>query len=70
MQVLLELPDVEIEAREGVVWAVERFALRSDFADLVHLVASAQADAFVTFDRALAAHAGEHAPVRVETLVL
>ncbi|MET0370469.1 MAG: PIN domain-containing protein [Sphingobium sp.] len=68
LRLLLELPDVVIEARDGVAWAVDRFASRGDFADFIHLVASCQADAFLTFDRALAPHAGENAPVHVETL--
>lgn len=69
LRVLLELPDVVIEARDGIVWAVNRFETRGDFADFIHLVASAQADVFLTFDRALAPAAGDDGPVQVETVI-
>ncbi|MCI4588888.1 type II toxin-antitoxin system VapC family toxin [Sphingobium sp. BYY-5] len=69
LRVLLELPDVIIEARDGVIWAVNRFEARGDFADFVHLVASMQADAFLTFDRALAPAAGSDVPIKVETVI-
>lgn len=65
---LLDMSDVTIPDTDTVRWAIERFAIAGDLADLIHLVASAEADAFVTFDDALARAAGSTPPVPVETL--
>jgi predicted nucleic-acid-binding protein len=65
---LLGLPTACVQHAEQVRWAVERFSSRGDFADLIHLCNSADADGFATFDKRLAADAGPNAPVRVEVL--
>lgn len=64
---LLDLPCLE-SAPSDIGWAVERFEAGADFADAVHLISAASAEAFVTFDRALAPGAGPDTPLPIETL--
>lgn len=60
---ILGLPNVVVEATEDVARALHAFGRGLDFADALHLTASRRADAFHTFDRALARKAGsDHAP--------
>ena len=69
LRALLDMPEVTVPDADKVRWAVDRLTVAGDLADLVHLVASsAEADAFVTFDRALARSAGETTPLPIETL--
>lgn len=65
---LLDQPRLVAEAADQLPWALDRYAEGGDLADLLHLVAARGADAFVTFDRAIAAAAGASSPVPVETL--
>ena len=62
---LLGLPTACVEHDAHVRWAVERFATRGDFADLIHIAASTEADAFATFDKGLLRDAGPNAPLSV-----
>lgn len=64
---LLSLPQLNVRDPAGTAWAIERFAAGADFADMMHVIASHGADAFATFDRAIAEAAGNSAPVPVET---
>ena len=50
----------------AIRWALTRYAAGADLADMLHLTRSRRADAFVTFDQALAAEAGPTAPVTIE----
>lgn len=60
---ILGLPNVVVEATEEVARALHAFGRGLDFADALHLTASRRADAFHTFDRALARKAGsDHEP--------
>jgi predicted nucleic-acid-binding protein len=47
------LPRVTLEAPDATATALDRMAAGMDFADALHLAASEQCDAFVTFDRRL-----------------
>ncbi len=49
-------------------WIIDRFAKGADFADMVHLHAADDADAFATFDQQLARLAGANSPIPIETL--
>jgi predicted nucleic-acid-binding protein len=62
---LLGSPMLSVENEDGLRWALGRFRGGADFADMIHIVASLGAAAFVTFDRALAGDAGEDTPVPV-----
>ena len=65
---LMNLPNLQFADRDGVAWAIERFANGADFADMLHVALSESADSFVTFDAAIAAHA-RNSVIPVETLV-
>lgn len=65
---LMGLPTAYVEDEAHMRWAVERFSSRGDFADLAHVAHSAEAEAFVTFDRALVSDAGPHSPTPIEIL--
>lgn len=63
---ILGLPNVVVEATEEVAEALRAFDHGFDFADALHLTASLHADAFHTFDKALARTAGaDHEPAVV-----
>lgn len=68
LEQIAETTTVTIEHEEGVRWAIGRYRLGADFADMIHLVVPAEATLFVTFDRRLAQHAGTDAPLAIETL--
>ena len=63
---VIMLPTVTIDDPESIGWAIERFAAGADVADMIHIVASRQADAFVSLDEKLAQRAGDRSPVVVE----
>lgn len=65
---LLSLPQLSVSDPGAVAWAIERFADGADFADMMHIVGSRGADAFVTFEKKLADRAGPASPVPVEIL--
>ena len=65
---LVDLDTVSVAAEAGVRWALDRHAEGADLPDMLHLVASRGASAFVTFERRLAEKAGPSAPLPVETL--
>lgn len=66
---LRALLDLEgISAPFGADWVLERHAAGADLADMVHLVATAGLDRFVTFDQRLATGAGAAPPLPVMTL--
>ncbi len=66
---LLGLPTAYVQHEALVRWAVERFASQGDFADLIHLCNSTDADLFATFDKRLVRHAGSNAPIPVKALL-
>ena len=65
---LMALPNLEVEDRDGVAWAIDRYARRGDFADFIHMVASRPMTAFATFDVDVEKNAGTGAPISVRTL--
>ena len=65
---VVDTETVHVPSRAGVRWAIERFSKGADLADALHLVASAGADAFTTFDRRLARQVGPDTPLPVELL--
>ncbi len=58
---------VTIEHETSLPWAIDRYRAGADFAGMIHLIAAATADRFVTFDRRLATQAGEMPPLAIET---
>lgn len=65
---LIDLGPIHVEEPDGIRWAIGRYAAGADLADMIHLVAARSATAFATFDRSIAAAAGDAPPVPVETL--
>ena len=65
---LLALSGVEVARPALADWAINRYRAGADLGDVVHLVAAAKHDIFLTFDRKLKAKAGRHSPVPIETL--
>ena len=65
---LIGLEHVTVEREHGVRWALARHADGSDLRDMLHLVASVSARAFVTFDRGITRHAGTDAPLAIGML--
>ncbi|UVO55505.1 type II toxin-antitoxin system VapC family toxin [Sphingomonas sp. SUN039] len=66
---LFALPGVDIERRIAVEWAIGRYKVRGEFADLLHLACvPVTVDAFATFDAGIAKDAGTTSPVVVRTL--
>lgn len=65
---LLSLPTIAVRDHDGLLWTVDRFAAGADLADMIHLVASAGLDAFVSFEKHLAKGAGPDTPIAVERL--
>lgn len=65
---LVSLPTAWVQNADGVRWAIERFAQRGDFADLMHVANSTPAAGFITFDKAIVKDAGPNAPVPVELI--
>ena len=62
---LIEIPTVTVAEPNAVAWAIERSATRGDLADLMHLVASAGASDFVTFDDDVLHDSAPDSPIRV-----
>lgn len=60
---------VEIEGRRAALWAIDRYERGGDIADLLHVAAAREAQAFVTFDQRISRAAGSNPPVSIETLV-
>lgn len=65
---LLDMPSIVVADEPHVRWALSRTEDGADFADMMHLVAAARAEAFATFDTRVAAAAGNAAPLPIETL--
>lgn len=63
---LVDSETVTTPDEAAIRWALTRYAAGADLADMLHLTQSRRADAFLTFDAALAAEAGPAAPVAIE----
>lgn len=64
---IADLPNV-VTRPAALRWAIERYAAGADFADMLHIATSNEAEAFVTFDRRIGKHAGTSPPILIETL--
>jgi len=64
---LLVVTSITWQSRPAVEWALGRYAAGADFADMLHLALSGQADSFATFDQRIARFA-DTSVVPVETL--
>lgn len=64
---LLDIATLTVVENEAVEWAVERYAAGADFADMLHLALSGEADVFATFDQGVARFA-DAAVVPVEVV--
>ncbi len=49
-------------------WAVERYRIGADWADMIHLASAAKTDGFATLDRRVMRQAGPNSPVPIKTL--
>lgn len=65
---VVAIANVRVAEEPRVIWAIERMRAGADFADMLHLVQSREADRFTTFDCDLRRDAGADAPIAVETL--
>jgi predicted nucleic-acid-binding protein len=63
---LLDSETVTTPDEAAIRWALTRYAAGADLADMLHLTQSRRADAFLTFDQALAAGPASAAPVAIE----
>lgn len=66
LRVLLDLETVTVPSEGLVRWIVDRHQDGADLADMMHLIAARVTDAFLGFERRLAALAGPDTPVPVE----
>ena len=64
---VLDMPNVVAES-ESIGWAIERYRVGGDLADMIHVAVAGTCDRFVTFDAAIAKHVGDDPPVRIEML--
>ncbi len=64
---LIDLPSAA-SVPEGMLWALERFRLGADLADMVHIILSTGADSFATFDLGVASAVANNGPLPIETL--
>lgn len=62
------LADLHFEHHDDVHWAIGRYAVAGELADYLHMAAARRVGRFATFDKKLAKHAGDAAPVAVVTL--
>jgi predicted nucleic-acid-binding protein len=53
---------------EAALWALDRYRLGADFADMIHLIEAQAHEGFHTFDRGMKKDAGSASPVPVELL--
>lgn len=62
----IDLPSVSVEKSDLTQWALERYERGADIADMIHIIASAEASVFLSFEDKLADKAGPDSPVPVE----
>lgn len=60
---LLQHEMMVVENEDAAEWATDRFEEGADFADMIHLAANREMSGFATFDRKIARHAKDNAPV-------
>ena len=67
LDMLMKVPNLIFADAGAVRWALARASAGADFADMLHVAASAGADSFATFDRGISGHVSDSA-VPIETL--
>ncbi len=65
---LINLPTANLPFAANVRWAVERYALQGDWADLIHIATSTDADSFGSFEKRLAKQTGPGSPIPIVDL--
>lgn len=65
---LLAIEQAVIDNRDRLRWAVERFRVGADWADMIHIAAVDAGTMFASFEKSLVSRAGPGTPVRVELL--
>ncbi len=68
IRLLLSLPGATVEVPGLINWALGQHLAGADWADMLHLVGSRKAEAFLTFDRGIEASAGPETPLPVRSL--
>jgi predicted nucleic-acid-binding protein len=68
IEALFSSDTVSVHDRDLLAWALERYREGKPLADMLHIVASAGAESFATFDTEMKKQAGAAAPVPVEVL--
>lgn len=64
-----DIDRITVPDDESLAWAVDRYALGADFADMIHLVSAlGGSGSFASFDRKLQRQAGTETPLSVTTL--
>lgn len=66
LSAFIELPGVSVERSALIGWALGRYERGADIADMIHIVASSDASAFVSFEDKLSKQAGPNSPIPVE----
>lgn len=62
---LMDLKTVRLASDEGVRWALDRHLAGAHLADMIHIIASRGADAFLTFEKRLGERAGVDTPLPI-----
>jgi predicted nucleic-acid-binding protein len=65
---LMDLKMVRSASEEGVRWALDRHLAGAHLADMIHIVASRGADAFLTFEKRLGERAGVDTPLPIHRI--
>ena len=65
---LLDLEGVYVLDETGLSWALDRYRMGADWADMLHLLAARGTDSFHTFDRSVARDAGDEPPLPIEVV--
>lgn len=68
IEAFLSADTVSVHDRDLMGWALDRYRRGKPLADMLHIVASAGADSFATFDSGVKNQAGAASPVPVEVL--
>lgn len=65
---IVDLDRVTVAQEDDVRWAIERYSMGADFADMIHIAAARGSALFTSFEKHLTEDAGPDTPVSVQTL--
>jgi predicted nucleic-acid-binding protein len=65
---LLQLEGVYVLHETSLSWALDRFRMGADWADMLHLLAARGTESFQTFDRSVVREAGDEPPLPIEVV--